>query len=69
MEYTKDIILELSNGQETKKRNSKKRNILKKICSYISNHKIITSAIIAIISFIVLDMYLISSFMNILTEI
>ena len=66
MEYTKDIILDLSNGQVGRK---KRFSTLKRIWRYISNHKIITSVIIVTIGFIILDMYLITSFMNIISEI
>ena len=69
MEYTKDIIIDLGNEQAGKKKNFKKVNFLKKVGEHITNHKIITTVIIATIGFIVLDMYLITSFMNILAEI
>lgn len=69
MEYTKDIILDLGNGQVESKRNLKKGKLLKRFWNHISNHKIMTSIIIMTIGFIVLDMYLITSFMNVLTKI
>lgn len=69
MEYTKDIILDLGNGQASQKKNLKKVNLLKKFAKHITNHKIMTCVIIATIGFIVLDMYLITSFMDVLTKI
>lgn len=69
MEYTKDVILDLGNGQVESKKSFKKENLLRRLWKHISKHKIMTSVIIATIGFIVLDMYLITSFMNVLTKI
>ena len=78
MEYAKDVILDLKNGQASKKINdirkkkikTKERNsILNKVYETITKHKIMTTVITATVSFMVLDILLISSFINVLTKI
>ena len=50
---------------KTKERNS----ILNKVYETITKHKIMTTVITATVSFMVLDILLISSFINVLTKI
>lgn len=78
MEYAKDVILDLKNGQASRKANNirkekiktKERNsILNKVYETITKHKIMTTVITATVSFMVLDILLISSFINVLTKI
>ena len=68
MEYTKDIILDLNNGQARNKKSIVKENVLKKIWKHTLKHKVITSIVIGTIGFILLDIYLITSFINILAH-
>ena len=70
MEYAKDVILDLKNGQaKVKDRNvNSKKGVFLKIGDKISRHKIMSTVITATISFIVLDMVLIINFVNVLTK-
>ena len=63
MEYAKDISLKLNNGQARRKGN------VAKILKRLVKHKIITTITIATIGFIIVDIMLISSFINLLTKI
>ena len=66
MEYAKDIILEVKGGQVVK---NKKENIITRLARGILNHKMLTTVITATISFIVIDLLLISSFVSVLMKI
>lgn len=66
MEYAKDIVLEVKGGQALK---GKKQNLFIRIGKEIANHKMFTTIITATISFIVIDLLLISSFVNVLMKI
>lgn len=66
MEYAKDIVLEIKDGQAVK---SKKQNLFIKFRKGIANHKMLTTVITATISFIIIDLLLISSFVNVLMKI
>ena len=66
MEYAKDIILEVKDGQVVKNKKERKRT---KIVRGIPEHKMLTTVITATISFIVIDLLLISSFMSVLMKI
>ena len=66
MEYAKDIILEVKDGQVVK---NKKESIITQIARGISEHKMLTTVITATISFIVIDLLLISSFVSVLMKI
>ncbi len=66
MEYAKDIVLEVKGGQAL---NVKKQNLFIRIGKRIANHKMFTTIITATISFIVIDLLLISSFVNVLMKI
>ena len=61
MEYAKDIVLNLKEGQA-----ERKTGVIQRMAKKISEHKIMTTIISATISFVVLDVILISSFVNIL---
>lgn len=63
MEYAKDISLKLNDGQARRKGN------VAKILKRLAKHKIITTITIATIGFIIVDIMLISSFINLLTKI
>ena len=66
MEYAKDIILEVKDGQVV---NNKKQGLWSRLSRSISNHKMLTTVITATISFIVIDLLLISSFVSVLMKI
>ena len=66
MEYAKDIVLEVKGGQAL---NVKKQNLFIRIGKRIANHKMFTTIITATISIIVIDLLLISSFVNVLMKI
>lgn len=70
MEYAKDMVLDLKNGQEVKKddewRNAKKKFALKGMFSKIGDHKIMVSVLAVTLGFMVIDMILISSFVSVL---
>ena len=63
MECAKNIEIGLKEGQVSKK------GLIIKIAKKIANHKVITTIVIATISFMVLDMMLIASFVSILGRI
>lgn len=66
MEYAKDIILDLKKGQALQGKDYKKRTKTEKILRKILEHKIMTTIISLTIGFIVCDIMLISSFVNVL---
>lgn len=66
MEYAKDIVLEIKDGQAV---NNKKQNLFIKFGKGMANHKMLTTVITATISFIIIDLLLISSFVNVLMKI
>ena len=63
MEYTKDLVLNVSYGQAGRK---DKESKFGKICSKISKHKFISSIVGVTILLSVLDFILIESFMSVL---
>ena len=63
MECAKNIEIGLKEGQVSKK------GLIIKIAKKIANHKVITTIVLATISFMVLDMMLIASFVSILGRI
>lgn len=63
MECAKNIGISLKEGQVSKK------GFITKIAKKITNHKIITTIVLATIGFMVLDIMLISSFVSILGRI
>ncbi len=79
MEYAKDIVLNLKSGQEVNKRdwrrtrnrrrNNQKAGIFSKTLGKLLRHKIITTIAIATIGFMAIDIYLVTSFVNVLVRI
>ena len=65
MEYAKDIILDVHYGQALKKQN----NLWSKILQKIGKHKIITTIVFITLILTVLDIILVTSFIQILTTI
>ena len=68
MEYAKDIVLDVHYGQECKVQ-KRKAKILNKIIEYISNHKMITTIVCITLMLMTLDVMLVSSFVQVLTNI
>ena len=67
MEYAKNIILDLGNRQALEKEQSIKKR--KRIVKKIMEHKIMSTIIFLTLGFIICDIMLISSFVNILGKI
>lgn len=63
MECVKDFRLELKEGQASNK------GLITKIAKKIMKHKVITTIVLATITFMVLDLMLIASFVSILGKI
>lgn len=63
MECVKDFRLELKEGQASNK------GIISKMAKKIMKHKVITTIVLATITFMVLDLMLIASFVSILGKI
>lgn len=73
MEYAKDIILDIKDGQAVERkikteRQLKRSGLGRRILAKISEHKVISSIVTATISFIVIDALLIISFVNVLLK-
>lgn len=68
MEYAKDIVLDVHYGQECKVQKGKNK-ILNKIIEYISNHKMMTTIVCITLMLMTLDVMLVSSFVQVLTNI
>ncbi len=79
MEYAKDIVLNLKAGQEANKRdwrrtrnrrrNNQKNGIISRTLGKLLKHKIITTVAFATIGFMAIDIYLVTSFVNVLGRI
>ena len=79
MEYAKDVVLNFKSGQETNKRdwrrtrnrrkNNAKTGIISKTLGKLLKHRIITTVAIALIGFMAIDIYLVTSFVNVLGKI
>ena len=69
MEYAKNIILELKKGQVLKSERNIKQGKTQKILNKMLEHKIITTIVTLTIAFIICDIMLISSFINVLVKI
>ena len=79
MEYAKDIILNLKSGQEVNKRdwrrtrnrrrNNTKTGIFSRTLGKLLKHKIVTTVAIALVGFMAIDIYLVTSFVNVLVRI
>ena len=66
MECAKDIVLELKGGQVGKHFKQEEKGVIHKIVGKVARHKVITTILLATIGFMVLDVLLISSFVNVL---
>lgn len=67
MEYTKDVILQVNYGQGVKSKN-KVWSILNKLGESVSKHKMITTVVSITLMLMILDFMLISSFVQVLSE-
>lgn len=67
MEYTKDILSNVNCGQTIKKK--KGTYFFSKVLNSISRHKFITCIIFITVLFMVLDLMLVVSFVNVLSSI
>ena len=67
MECAKDIILEIKNGRDVSKEKKEKIGFWGKIINKVARHKVMTTILLATVGFMVLDVLLISSFVNVLT--
>jgi hypothetical protein len=65
MEYAKDILINLKKGQVEKKRRNVKK-VKSGLGNRIHNYRFIVSIVLSTLSFIVLDLILISNFINVL---
>lgn len=68
MEYTKDMILHVDYGQG-EKRKKKTWNLVHKISSAITKHKMMTAVVSITIMLMFLDVMLVTSFIQILSTI
>lgn len=66
MEYTKDMILYVNYGQGVKTK-KKGWNLFYKILSVIAKHKIMTAVVSITFMLMVLDIMLVTSFINVLS--
>ena len=64
MEYTKDIVLKVNYGEVSRKKKSIK--VLKKIIGIFRKHKLVTTIVSTTIMLIVIDMMLVTSFVQFL---
>ena len=79
MEYAKDIVLNLKSGQgvnkrdwrrtRNRRRNNQKVGIFSKTLDKLLRHKMITTITIALVGFMAIDIYLVTSFANVLGKI
>lgn len=67
MEYTKDMILQVHYGEINRTLKNKKEKRTSKFLEEIQKHKLITTAVIAAIVFISIDVILVSNFVRILS--
>ena len=65
MEYTKDITLGVKEGQVRKKTKKEKNN---KLLEKLNQHRFVFTVSLAILSFIILDLVLITNFITLLTR-
>ena len=78
MEYAKDIILNDEKGQEVRKdwikisgrrKNNKKGVVVSKLFDKLLGHKMVVTVVFVTAIFMVLDVFLVNSFINLLAEI
>lgn len=63
MEYTKDIILNVQYGRKI---NLKERKAIKKLINIYTNNKFIINILLVTTALIVIDLYMVSNFINLL---
>lgn len=66
MEYTKDMILHVNYGQEVKQK--KVWKWFHKVSSVITNHKMITAIVSITLMLMILDIMLVTSFIQVLSS-
>lgn len=69
METTKEEIFKITYNEKLDKLQIKNHNVLKKIAKNIKRHKIITTSIIALIAFSMINTIMIYNFLQILQRI
>ena len=69
METTKEEIFKITYNEKLDKLQIQNHNVLKKIAKNIKRHKIITTSIIALIAFSMINTIMIYNFMQILQRI
>lgn len=78
MEYAKDIVLDFKTGQEAtsrdwrRKRNRRKKysnGIISKLLNKMLGHKMMTAVLMATIGFMAIDIFLVTSFINVLSNV
>lgn len=68
MEYTKDMILHVNYGQTIEKKKAK-WNVLERLSNTIAKHKMLTTIVSITLMLMILDIMLITSFVQILSSI
>lgn len=66
MEYTKDVILNIRYGQGVQSIKLKERKNLKKILEIYNNNKFIINTLILTTALVIIDIWMVSSFVNLL---
>lgn len=78
MEYVKDIILNYGDGQgaskdwrnvRNRRKSNKKKKVISKLLDKLWGHKMVVTAVSVTVIFMALDVFLISSFLDLLTKI
>lgn len=67
MEYTKDVVFNVHYGQDVLKEN-KKMSAFKRIRLLLNRHKMITAIVLITIMFMIFDLMLVSSFIEVLSS-
>lgn len=78
MEYAKDIILEYEDGQgasrdwrnvRNRRKSQKKEGVISNVLDKLLGHKMVVTVVSVTVIFMALDVFLISSFLDLLTKI
>ena len=67
MEYTKDVVFNVHYGQDVLKENEK-LSAFKRIRLLLNSHKMITAIVLITIMFMIFDLMLVSSFIEVLSS-
>lgn len=67
MEYTKDVVFNVHYGQDVLKGNEK-LSAFKRIRLLLNRHKMITAIVLITIMFMIFDLMLVSSFIEVLSS-